>query len=123
MQGYTGTISGFSLTGGTSLDLRDIGFVSPTEAVFSGTASGGTLTVSDGTHTARITLAGDYTGSTFTASSDSHGGVIIVDPPATASAHDFVAAMAGLNASAAGSASPAQAPRAPALAAFFAAHA
>jgi hypothetical protein len=100
-QGYAGQISGFSLTGGTSLDLRDIGFISAGEATFSGTATSGVLTVTDGTHTAHITLLGDYLTSTFTASSDGHGGTIVVDPtkaPAIAptSAHPFVAAMAAM---------------------------
>jgi hypothetical protein len=78
-QGYAGTISGFSTSGGTSLDLRDIGFVSSIEATW----SGGVLTVTDGTHTAHITLAGDFSGSTFTAASDGQGGVIVTDPSAS----------------------------------------
>jgi hypothetical protein len=96
-QGYTATITGFSATGGTSLDLHDIHFVSAGEATFSGTAAGGTLTVSDGTHTAHIALAGDYLGSSFTASKDGHGGVIVTASAAMApSAQAFVAAMAGI---------------------------
>jgi hypothetical protein len=108
---YAGSISGFSKTGHTSLDLRDIGFVSATEATFSGNKSGGVLTVTDGSHTARITLVGSYVGSTFVASSDGQGGTIVVDPrkaPAVApstptppvraaeSPHLFISAMAGL---------------------------
>ncbi|MDQ2861244.1 MAG: hypothetical protein M3T55_11085, partial [Pseudomonadota bacterium] len=94
-QGYAGTISGFSTTGGTSLDLRDIGFVSAGEATFSGTATSGVLTVTDGTHTAHINLAGDYLASTFVAASDGHGGVIVHDPTP---AHRFIAAAASLGA-------------------------
>jgi hypothetical protein len=109
---YTASISGFSKTGQTSLDLRDIGFVSATEATFSGNKSGGVLTVTDGTHTAHITLVGNYLGSTFVASSDGHDGTIVVDPkkaavtapPASAPLpgsppHQFIAAMAGLGSS------------------------
>ena len=61
-QGYAGTVSGFSLSGGTSLDLQDIGFVNANEATFveNGSGTGGVLTVTDGTHTANIQLAGDY---------------------------------------------------------------
>jgi fibronectin-binding autotransporter adhesin len=95
-QVYTGTISGFSDLGATSLDLRDVGFVGASEATFSGTKAGGVLTVTDGSHTARIALAGDYMDSTFTASSDGAGGVAVADsvgPPM--SPHLFVAAMAG----------------------------
>jgi hypothetical protein len=75
-QGYSGTIAGFSKTGGTTLDLRDIGFVSSTEATW----SRGILTVTDGTHTAHIKLAGNFAGSNFTAGSDGHGGVLVTDP-------------------------------------------
>jgi hypothetical protein len=92
---YKGSISGFSTNGGTSLDLRDIGFVSASEATFSGTKTGGVLTVTDGTHTAKIKLAGNYLASTWTCSSDGAGGVIVVDPRAP-STPAFVAAMAGL---------------------------
>jgi hypothetical protein len=95
-QAYTAAITGFF-----AVDLRDIGFVSAGEASFSGTTNSGVLTVSDGPHTANITLIGDYTGSTFVASSDGHGGVTIVGPPAVApTTHQFVAAMADLSASA-----------------------
>ena len=99
-QGYTATITGFSKTGGTSLDLVDIGFVSAGEATYSGTKTGGVLTVTDGTHTAHITLKGNYLNSTFIAASDGHGGVIIHDPRAPAAAipspHPFIAAMAAM---------------------------
>ena len=71
------------------LDLKDIGFVSASEASFSGTSSGGVLTVSDGAHTAMIRLTGDYLGDTFEAASDGGGGVAI-----TASATPRVGAMA-----------------------------
>ncbi|MBA3810721.1 MAG: hypothetical protein H0X27_03570 [Caulobacteraceae bacterium] len=55
-QSYAGKIKGFSLTGGTSLGLRDIGFTGAGEASFSGDRHSGVLTVSDGIHTAHITL-------------------------------------------------------------------
>jgi hypothetical protein len=95
---YSGAISGFSDTGATSLDLRDIGFVGAGEATFSGTMSGGVLSVTDGAHTARITLKGNYVGASFVASSDGHGGTDVIARSATsqtASTHAFVAAMAG----------------------------
>ena len=82
-QAYAGTISGFSHTGATSLDLKDITFTSGiTKASFSGTTAGGTLTVTDGTHTAKIALSGNYTAAVFTTSSDGHGGTTVIDPPA-----------------------------------------
>ncbi|MDQ2861893.1 MAG: hypothetical protein M3T55_14475, partial [Pseudomonadota bacterium] len=113
-QGYTGTISGFSRAAGTFLDLADIGFVGSKEATYSGTSTGGVLTVTDGTHTAQIHFSGNYIDSTWIASSDGHGGTTIVDPAPSPSGavassvgpapspHRFVAAMAGLRGSAAG---------------------
>ncbi len=109
-RGYTGAISGFSTGGGTYLDLADIAFIGAGEASFSGTATSGVLTVSDGTRTAHITLIGDYLASTFIAASDGHGGTIIHDPKAPAAApsashaprHRFIAAMAGLGSGGAG---------------------
>jgi hypothetical protein len=78
---FTGKVAGLSKTGTNSLDLVDIGFVSgTTKASYSGTTASGTLTVTDGTHTAHIVLVGNYTVSTFTVSSDGHGGTSVVDP-------------------------------------------
>jgi hypothetical protein len=93
---YAGEVAGFSPTGQTTLDLRDTKFVSPNEAAFSGTDTSGVLTVTDGTHTARITLVGDYLGAAFTAVSDGKGGVDIVTSSAQApSAARYAGAMAG----------------------------
>jgi hypothetical protein len=96
-QTYTGSVSGFSAKGKDTLDLRDIGFVSASEATFSGSKTSGVLTVTDGTHTARITLEGDYDNATFVASSDGKGGVDIVAASGqTPSVAHFAAAMATL---------------------------
>ena len=97
-------VIGFATTGGTSLDLDDIHFIDPAEATYQGTATRGTLTVSDGVHIARIQMRGDYLGSTFVASSDGHGGTIVVaqgggEPMAPV--HAFIGAMAGFGAPAA----------------------
>ena len=99
-QSYTGTVSGFSKTDATSLDLTDIAFGGSTKATYSGTSSGGTLTVTDGTRTAHIAFKGDYLGSSFTVSSDGEGGTKVVDPTtaSSASAQRFIAATAGLGA-------------------------
>jgi hypothetical protein len=91
-QGYTGMISGFSKTGASSLDLEDISFASATES-YSGTAASGVLTVTDGTHTAKINLTGNYLASVWTLSSDAGGGTVVTDPAAP-SAHGLAAAMA-----------------------------
>jgi hypothetical protein len=99
---YTGTITGLSTSGGTELDLKDVGFVKSSEAKFSGTASGGVLTVKDGSEVATIKLTGDYLSSTFVCSSDGSGGVLIEDPTGGASAppstHALIAAMTTLGA-------------------------
>jgi hypothetical protein len=100
---YTGSLTGFSHTGTTSLDLGDIKFGAGTKATFAGTTTGGTLSVTDGTHTAKIKLVGNYTGVTFKASSDGHGGTKVVDAAKTAATSNFVAAMATLGADAGGS--------------------
>lgn len=79
-QSYSATISGFQTSGASGawvLDLRDIGFVDAHEATFSGTSSGGVLTVSDGTHTAQIHLRGNYLSDQFVVGSDFSGGVSI----------------------------------------------
>ncbi len=102
-QAFHGTIAHFSRTGATSLDLEDIVFGAATKVSFSGTASSGVLTVTDGTHTALITLAGNYRTATFAISSDGHGGVSVTGatPQAPPSAPAFAAAMAALGAPAA----------------------
>jgi hypothetical protein len=46
------------------------------------TSAGGTLHVTDGTHTANIALLGNYMASVFVAGSDGHGGTAVTDPPA-----------------------------------------
>ena len=54
---------------------------------YSGNSSGGTLAVTDGTHTANIALLGNYLASTFVTSSDGHGGTSVVDPPSVLNQH------------------------------------
>jgi hypothetical protein len=80
---FSGTVAG--MTGQDALDLTDIGFANVGTPAYSGNSSGGTLTVSDGAHTANIALLGNYLASTFVASSDGHGGTNIVEPQLIAS--------------------------------------
>src|SRR6516165_3360460 len=80
---FSGTVAG--MTGQDTLDLRDISFATIQSPTYSGTSTGGTLRVSDGTHTAEIALLGNYLASTFVASSDGHGGTNVVDPLGTLS--------------------------------------
>jgi hypothetical protein len=78
---FTGTISGWQAD--DSVDLGDIlfsdGVTSFAYAQNSGN-TGGTLTVSDGTHTASLSLLGQYSAADFALSSDGHGGTLISDP-------------------------------------------
>ena len=95
---YTGVITGFSKTGGTQLDLLDIGFKSGvTKATYAGNITSGILTVTDGVHIANINLTGNYTKSTFVVATDNHNGTLIQDPTATASPAGMASAMAGMS--------------------------
>jgi hypothetical protein len=91
--GYSGVLRDFSHIGRTTLDLGDIAFGAGAKASYSGTTSGGVLSVTDGTRTAHIHFAGNYLGATFLLSSDGGGGTDVVDPPA-ASANRLITAMA-----------------------------
>jgi hypothetical protein len=83
---FGSAISGFNPKA-SAIDLRDVAFVSPGEGSFNGTTSGGTLTVTDGTHTAAIALTGAFTtSSSFIAESDGHGGTLLFDPTASTNA-------------------------------------
>ena len=74
---FAGAISGF--TSGDSLDLADIVFGANTTLGFSenSAGTGGTLTVSDGTHTANLNLLGQYTAAGFVGAADQNGGALI----------------------------------------------
>jgi hypothetical protein len=106
-QSFTGPIRGFSKTGATIFDLRDVGFSSAGEAVFveNGAGTSGTLTVTNGGQVAKLTLIGNYTGVTFTASDDTHGGVQVVASTPPGPAASLVAAMAAMAAPGVGAAS------------------
>jgi hypothetical protein len=87
---FNGTVAG--MTAQDTIDFADISFASiQTPSLQNGTSSGGTLHVTDGTHTANIALLGNYMASTFAASSDGHGGTLVVDPPAMASQNNLLA--------------------------------
>ena len=81
---FNGLVAGFGLP--DNLDLRDIAYVSGTTTLSFTEASNntsGTLTVSDGTHTANIALLGQYVAAQFSIASDGHGGTMVTDPPLT----------------------------------------
>jgi hypothetical protein len=87
---FTGTIGG-QLAIGDVIDFADITTGANATIGYSGNNSPGTLTVSDGTHTASVALLGNYSLGNFTASSDGHGGTSVVDPPIDAAAAQGVA--------------------------------
>jgi hypothetical protein len=80
-QSFTGTVAGFG--GGDEIDLEDITFGANTTLAYAANSgnSGGTLTVSDGSHVANIALLGQYLASNFVTASDGNGGTLITDPP------------------------------------------
>ena len=77
---FTGHVAG-QLATGDVIDLADVTAGAGATISYSGNNSAGTLTVSDGTHTASIALLGNYSLANFTASSDGHGGTSVIDPP------------------------------------------
>jgi hypothetical protein len=78
---FSGQVAGFSHTGANSIDLA--GFtLSGAKASYAGTTASGTLTVTNGTQTAKVHLTGDYTAATFTLANDGHSGVLVKDPSA-----------------------------------------
>ena len=86
-QSYAGTVNHFSATGGTELDLRDIDFGGATSVNFTPNSqtTNRVLTVTDGSHTARIRLLGHFSGSTFaTLEGDGDGGTIVAAKAAPA---------------------------------------
>jgi hypothetical protein len=78
----TGKISGFAL--GDLMDLTDINFGADTSLTYKINVAhtGGTLTVTDGADTAKLTLVGSYTQSSFSIANDGSGGTLISDPSA-----------------------------------------
>jgi len=81
---FTGYLSG--LTTKNSVDLVDLAWTRQSmTATYSGTASGGTLTVSNGTNSVKLNLLGDYSTASWLLSKDGTGGTLVVDPPISGS--------------------------------------
>ena len=72
---YKGSIAGFAAS--DVLDLRQIAFSGQSAGYTPTGASSGTLTLTDGTHSAALKLLGSYTASSFNLASDTHGGTAI----------------------------------------------
>jgi autotransporter passenger strand-loop-strand repeat protein len=83
---FVGNISGFASPAGIveQIALADIGFVAgKTTETFTQTGASGTLTVTNGTATANLVLAGTYSTGNFQVSLDTQtGGTLVTDPPA-----------------------------------------
>lgn len=88
---FIGQINGFG--GADTIDLGDIAFGSGTTVGYAANSSnsGGTLTISDGTHTSALALLGQYAAASFALGSDGHGGTIIASASATAQANMLAA--------------------------------
>ena len=77
---------------GGSLDLTSLSYTSNMTVGFSGTGSGGTLSVNNGAQqSVTAALLGNYLSSAFAAASDGHGGTMITDA-AKSPLHQFIAA-------------------------------
>jgi hypothetical protein len=76
----TGKLSITGFTVGDTIDLADINFVGSGPTL---TFTKGVLSVSDGTHVAKLHMIGSYTLANFHAASDGSGGTLITDPPPT----------------------------------------
>ena len=79
--GFTGTVSGFGA--GETLDLADVLFNDHTTLSFTAndTGTGGTLTVSDGAHTAQVALQGNLSAGGFQLSHDQGSGTVVTYTP------------------------------------------
>ena len=76
-ENFSGTVAGFSA--GDAIDLGDIAFGAGTTLGYMANAggSGGTLLVSDGTHTADLALLGQYAAAGFAAAPDPSSGTLV----------------------------------------------
>jgi hypothetical protein len=82
---FAGTVSGFG--GQDAIDLPGIAFDAQTTLGYAPNSDQpeGTLSLSDGIHTANLTLLGNYMAASFATASDSHGGTMIIAQAATPS--------------------------------------
>ncbi len=97
---FTGEIAGISGTGDV-LDFKGFDWSDTSATTGTGSYNSATnttaLTVTDSSdnQSVELTLAGNYSGSTWTVTTDNNGGANIVDPPATGSAAANTAGSAG----------------------------
>jgi len=75
---FTGTVSGFGAQ--NAIDLPGITFAAQTTLGYlpNSNHTGGTLSLTDGSHSANIALLGNYMASSFAVIGDNHGGSMVV---------------------------------------------
>jgi hypothetical protein len=80
-ESFSGTVSGFGA--GDALDLADIASGANTTLGYSANAdgTGGTLSISDGTHSANIALLGQFAAAGFQVGGDAGGGAMVTYTP------------------------------------------
>jgi hypothetical protein len=93
LAGFQAAISGMNAPG-QKLDLGGFAYSNAETATWSQTGTSGTLTVSDGGQSAKLTLIGTYSSTDFHLATDSHGGTYVDDPHPAAG---FAQAMAGFS--------------------------
>ena len=78
---FRGKIAGFTGSGATisDSDAIDLGTVASATATlaYAGTTLSGTLTVTDGTHTAKLAMLGNFAQANFQLGNDGHGDTLI----------------------------------------------
>jgi hypothetical protein len=82
---FTGAVQNLAAQNG--IDFSQIAFFGHTVTLGyseNNSGTGGTLTVSDGAHTAKVALLGNYMASNFTTAADGHGGTLITKAMQTA---------------------------------------
>jgi hypothetical protein len=81
---FTGKVADFGAQ--ESIDLPGIPFGVHTTLGYSENSSdtGGTLTVKDGTHIAKLALLGNYMATSFVTAADGHGGTLVTEATQTA---------------------------------------
>jgi hypothetical protein len=72
---FMGTLASFGT--GDRIDLRSIGPGGSTTLDYAGDATSGTLSVTDGTHTAQLAMLGRYGSGSFALAPDGHGGTAV----------------------------------------------
>src|SRR5262249_59212978 len=78
-------VAGFASPAGVeeAIDFSNIGFTASTKVSFTQQPGQvGTLTVTNGTQVANLTLLGTYTTGSFQIANDGFGGTLVTDPPA-----------------------------------------